>query len=271
MRRKLAAGNWKMNGTSAALTELTTLAQAIKDTDVETLVCPPFPLIHRAAEATRDTNVTIGAQDCHAASNGAHTGDTSAEMLADAGAEYVIVGHSERRSDHDERNEDIRAKARTVIEANLTAIICVGESLAQREAANTLDIIGGQLSGSIPDMVTGENLVIAYEPVWAIGTGKVPTAEQIAEVHGFDNIVRLGIIHDPVQPNPAPARLHAAMAFLNDIAIALGCIEIDIQQAMPVRTCAGTTGARLDAEQIIEQRRNKLVVQVMPVIVSNIE
>jgi len=185
MRRKLAAGNWKMNGTSADLAELTAMAQAHPNPATDILICPPSPLIHRAAQTIQGSAIAIGGQDCHAAANGAHTGDTSAAMLADAGAHYVIVGHSERRTDHDERNKDVRAKARAVTEAGLIAIICLGESLAQREAANTLDIIAGQLSGSIPDLVTGASLVIAYEPIWAIGTGKIPTLAQIGEVHDF--------------------------------------------------------------------------------------
>ncbi|MDA7967226.1 triose-phosphate isomerase [Ruegeria sp.] len=185
MRRKLAAGNWKMNGTGAALAEITGLADMYPDPSVDILICPPATLLHRAAGAAQGSSVGIGGQDCHAASSGAHTGDLSADMLVDAGASAVILGHSERREDHDEGNEDVRAKARTAMDAGLTAIICVGESLAQREAANTLDIIGGQLSGSIPDQSTGQNLVVAYEPIWAIGTGKVPTLEQIGEVHDF--------------------------------------------------------------------------------------
>lgn len=185
MRRKLAAGNWKMHGLGADLGELDTLMAAHPAPDVDLLICPPFPLIHRAAQRTAAHPLAIGAQDCHAATTGAHTGDTSAAMLADAGASAIIVGHSERRADHDERNEDVRAKARAAMQAGLTAIICMGESLAQRDAANTLDIIAGQLSGSIPDAATGHNLVIAYEPIWAIGTGKVPSLDQIGEVHGF--------------------------------------------------------------------------------------
>jgi len=185
MRRKLAAGNWKMNGTGAALAELDALAKAHPDPRSEVLICPPAPLIHRAAQATAGTPIVIGGQDCHAAPSGAHTGDTSADMLLDAGARYVILGHSERRADHGESSEDVRAKARTAMEAGLTAIVCLGETLAQREAANTLDIIGGQLSESVPDLATGENLVVAYEPIWAIGTGKIPTMDQIGEVHDF--------------------------------------------------------------------------------------
>lgn len=185
MRRRLAAGNWKMNGTGAALSELGTLTATPASPTVEILICPPATLIHRAAQAVQGSGVAIGGQDCHAAVSGAHTGDLSAEMLKDAGATSIIVGHSERREDHGEKDDDIRAKARAAMNAGLTAIICVGESLEQREAANTLDIIGGQLSGSIPDLATGENLVVAYEPIWAIGTGKVPTLEEIGEVHDF--------------------------------------------------------------------------------------
>ncbi|MEX0320144.1 MAG: triose-phosphate isomerase [Ruegeria sp.] len=184
MRRKLAAGNWKMNGTGAALAELEALAAAHPAPAVDILICPPATLLHRAAQVAGDA-IAVGGQDCHANASGAHTGDTSAEMLRDAGATAVILGHSERREDHDEGNDDVRAKARAAMEAGLIAVICVGESLEQREAANTLDIIAGQMSGSIPDQCTGENLVVAYEPIWAIGTGKVPTLEQIGEVHDF--------------------------------------------------------------------------------------
>ncbi len=185
MRRKLAAGNWKMNGTAAALSELEALARSFPNPSVEVLICPPATLLHRASDAVRGTDITIGGQNCHAATSGAHTGDISADMLVDAGASAVILGHSERREDHGEQNEDVRAKARTAMDAGLKAIVCVGESLEQREAANTLDIIGGQLSGSIPDQSTGENLIVAYEPIWAIGTGKVPTLNEIGEVHDF--------------------------------------------------------------------------------------
>ncbi|SDW46967.1 triosephosphate isomerase [Ruegeria halocynthiae] len=185
MRRKLAAGNWKMNGTGVALSELKALRAAHPSSPAEILICPPATLLHRAAAAVEGSEIAIGGQDCHAAVSGAHTGDLSAEMLLDAGANAVILGHSERREDHGEQNEEIRAKARAAMDAGLKAIICVGESLNQREAANTLDIIGGQMSGSIPDQATGENLIVAYEPIWAIGTGKVPTLEEIGEVHDF--------------------------------------------------------------------------------------
>ncbi len=183
MRRKLAAGNWKMNGAAAALAELEALAALATSDDTDILICPPATLISRAKDVAGA--VAIGGQDCHANANGAHTGDIAADMLKDAGASHVILGHSERREDHGERDEDVRNKAKAAWDAGLVTVICVGESLSEREADNTLDIIGGQLAGSIPDGATGENLVVAYEPIWAIGTGKVPTMSQIGEVHDF--------------------------------------------------------------------------------------
>ncbi len=185
MRQKLAAGNWKMNGTSAALAELEALAKAHPNPISEILICPPATLISRAVDTLAHSPIQIGGQDCHAAQSGAFTGDTSAEMLRDAGANHVILGHSERREAHGERNEDVRDKARSAMATDLVTIICVGESLAQREAANTVDIIAGQLAGSVPDLATGENLVIAYEPIWAIGTGLTPDVAQVGEVHDF--------------------------------------------------------------------------------------
>lgn len=185
MRRKLAAGNWKMNGLAGSLAEAQTLANAHPNPSVDILLCPPATLLSRLSEVLADSVIATGGQDCHANSSGAHTGDISAQMLLDAGASSVILGHSERREDHEEHDEDIRAKAGAAIAADLTAVICVGESEAQRDADNTLDIIGGQLAGSIPDDVSAASLVVAYEPIWAIGTGRVPTLEQIAEVHDF--------------------------------------------------------------------------------------
>ncbi len=185
MRKKLAAGNWKMNGLKANLAEVTALTAAHGAPGVDILLCPPATLVAPMAAAAQGTALATGGQDCHAAASGAHTGDISAAMLADAGATHVILGHSERRQDHDEHNEDVRAKANAALEAGLTCVICVGESEAERDASNTLDIIGGQLSGSIPDGVTGHSLVVAYEPIWAIGTGRTPTLDQIGEVHDF--------------------------------------------------------------------------------------
>ncbi len=185
MRKQIAAGNWKMNGTSTALSEIDALAEAHPDPRVDIVICPPATLLARASQSAEGTPIQLGGQDCHAETSGAHTGDTSAEMLTDAGATHVILGHSERREDHDEASEDVRAKAKAAQAAGLTTIICVGESLSQREAGNTLDIIAAQLSLSVPDTCTADNLVIAYEPIWAIGTGRIPTLEQIIEVHDF--------------------------------------------------------------------------------------
>ena len=182
MRRKLAAGNWKMNGTTAALSELDALQDAAVG-PAEVLICPPSTLV--AAAATTAGKVAIGGEGCHSAASGAHTGDVSADMLKDAGATYVILGHSERRADHGESDALVAYKTQAAWTAGLTAIVCVGETLNERESEKTLDIVGRQLAASLPDNVTGKNTVIAYEPVWAIGTGKVPTTDQIAEVHNF--------------------------------------------------------------------------------------
>lgn len=185
MRRKLAAGNWKMNGLQAALEEVTALTGLIGTPACEVLLCPPATLVRAMAIVCEDNPVSVGGQDCHADAAGAHTGDISAPMLADAGAEYVIVGHSERREAYGETDAQVRAKARAAWAAGLTPIVCVGETLDERDAANTLDIVGGQLAGSVPDAATGENIVIAYEPIWAIGTGRTATPDQIGEVHDF--------------------------------------------------------------------------------------
>ncbi|QFS82229.1 Triosephosphate isomerase [Roseivivax sp. THAF40] len=182
MTRKIAAGNWKMNGTGESLAELETLAARTGDS-AEVVICPPATLIDRAA--AKAGPVAIGGQDCHSAASGAHTGDVSAEMLRDAGATFVITGHSERRADHHESDADVAAKTKAAWDAGLTVILCVGESLAQREAGETLDIVGAQLAGSVPEGATADNLIVAYEPIWAIGTGKVPTLEEIGEVHAF--------------------------------------------------------------------------------------
>jgi triosephosphate isomerase (TIM) len=184
-RRKLAAGNWKMNGLWANLKEVATLLERHTTPDCDVLLCPPATLLSRMSDMTVDGAVMTGGQDCHAAGNGAHTGDVAASMLADAGADYVIVGHSERRADHGESDADVAAKAAAGLATGLTVIICVGETLAEREADRALNIIGGQLAGSIPPGVSADNMVIAYEPVWAIGTGKIPTLEQIGEMHDF--------------------------------------------------------------------------------------
>lgn len=183
MRRKLAAGNWKMHGQSGDLAELTSLAAAHPASRVDILICPPATLVHRAAQATSGTAIAIGAQDCHAAPAGAHTGDLSAAMLKDAGATHVILGHSERRTDHFETDQIVQAKAQAALATDFTVIICIGETLAQRDAGTTLGTLSTQMAGSIPDNADPTRLVIAYEPIWAIGTGLTPTPDQIAEAH----------------------------------------------------------------------------------------
>lgn len=174
-----------MNGTAANLVELGKLFALLPANAPDVLICPPAPLLFRASEAARGTGIRIGAQDCHMQQSGAHTGDISAPMIADTGATHVIVGHSERRTNHNEHNTDVCKKARAAWDSGLTAIICIGETLDDRSAGNTLDVIAHQLAGSLPDAATAANTVIAYEPVWAIGTGRVPDLSQIIEVHDF--------------------------------------------------------------------------------------
>jgi triosephosphate isomerase len=183
--KKLAAGNWKMNGTTASLTEVTDLLAAHPAPVCEMLLCPPATLISQMAAAATGSALMVGAQDCHAKPQGAHTGDISARMLKDAGATHVIVGHSERRTDHGETDGLVRAKAEAVIDSGLIAIVCIGETEAERDGGQTLAVIGTQLDGSVPGAAKAANTVIAYEPVWAIGTGRTPTLAEIAEVHSF--------------------------------------------------------------------------------------
>ena len=185
--RPLIAGNWKMNGTSASLAEADAMAAgaaALPET-VDLLICPPATLLMAMYARLQGSRIALGGQDCHAAASGAHTGDVAAEMLADMGASLVIVGHSERRADHGESDAQVAAKAQAAWRAGLTAIVCVGETEAQRDAGETLAVVQRQLAGSVPDAAGAANLVIAYEPVWAIGTGKVPTADDVAQVHAM--------------------------------------------------------------------------------------
>lgn len=182
--RKLAAGNWKMNGTLASLAEIDRLLTDHPAPGCDVLICPPATLVHAMA-ARAQGRIATGGQDCHARTSGAHTGDIAAAQLKDAGASHVILGHSERRTDHAETDAQVTAKAVAAHQAGLVAVICVGETEAQRDAGQTLDVISAQLAGSVPDGATAANTVIAYEPVWAIGTGRTPTPEQIAEVHAF--------------------------------------------------------------------------------------
>jgi triosephosphate isomerase len=186
--RPLIAGNWKMNGLEASSAEFEAmLAGAAKvAAKADLLVCPPATLIAGFAEMARGSkNLSIGAQDCHPEASGAHTGDISAEMLADAGASAVIAGHSERRADHGESDALVRQKAEAAWRAGLTAIVCIGETRQQRDTGQALTICHGQLDGSLPDKATSSNLVVAYEPVWAIGTGLTPTVADVEQVHKF--------------------------------------------------------------------------------------
>lgn len=185
--RPLIAGNWKMNGLKAQAAEFDAMLNGAADltAKADLLVCPPATLVAAFAEKARGTQVAVGAQDCHPKASGAHTGDVSAEMLVDAGATAIIVGHSERRADHGESDALVRQKAEAAWRAGATAIVCIGETQAQRDAGQTLDILRGQLDGSLPDGATAANLVVAYEPVWAIGTGLTPTAGDVEQIHGF--------------------------------------------------------------------------------------
>ncbi len=185
--RPLVAGNWKMNGLSASLAELAKIiaASAGLASRTDLMVCPPATLLTQFAQAAQRSKLTIGGQDCHAEPLGAFTGDISAEMLKDAGASAVIVGHSERRMYHRETSEAVRAKTLAAWRAGLMAIICIGETKDERVRGQTLDVVGAQLADSLPDGATSANTVVAYEPVWAIGTGLTPTVVDVAEVHAL--------------------------------------------------------------------------------------
>ena len=190
----LIAGNWKMNGLAAARVEVDRLVEALNGghqaaarDDIDVLVCPPATLLAPFAAEFAEKGVLWGGQDCHGSASGAHTGDISAEMLADAGAGFVIVGHSERRAEHGEGDNVVKAKAEAALRAGLTPIVCVGETKDQREAGDAERVVGGQLAGSMPapETVGDREIVIAYEPVWAIGTGLTPTLDDIASMHSF--------------------------------------------------------------------------------------
>jgi triosephosphate isomerase len=182
MRRKLIVGNWKMNGSKAALAELDAIAEAARaNPGVDTGICPPFTLIAAAVE--RAPGLAIGAQDCHAKESGAHTGCVSVPMLREAGVGMVIVGHSERRADQHESDAEVKAKAEAAIAAGMRTIVCVGESEGQREAGEAISVVTTQLAGSLPSRAGEGELAVAYEPIWAIGTGKVATPEDVAEIH----------------------------------------------------------------------------------------
>ena len=183
--RPLVAGNWKMNGTTAALREPRLLAGMLRDVKLkaDVMICPPATLIRRARSVMKGSKIKLAGQDCHAAVSGAHTGDISADMLKDAGATAVIVGHSERRTNHKETDAMVMAKAQAAHKAGLIAIICIGETLDERKGGKTLGVLSEQIKGSVPASATAANSVIAYEPVWAIGTGLTPTTKEVEEAH----------------------------------------------------------------------------------------
>ncbi len=192
--RALVAGNWKMYGVSDSLAMLDELASGLASGPTaacDVMLCPPSTLVAAAVARTKDTQVSVGGQDCHADVSGAHTGDISAEMLADAGAIAIIVGHSERRAEHGETDPQVRAKAEAAHRAGLTAIVCVGETEAERRAGQAVKVVSDQLDGSLPDAINAGNTVVAYEPVWAIGSGLTPTPEDVAEIHTVirDNLI----------------------------------------------------------------------------------
>jgi triosephosphate isomerase len=182
VRRKLVAGNWKMNGSRAALGELSAIAAAAREAPgVDVALCPPFTLIPLAVP--RAGGLAVGAQDCHSKDSGAHTGNVSAPMLKEAGARLAIIGHSERRADQTETDSIVRAKAEAALRNGLQAIVCVGESESEREAGRAVERVTSQLAGSIPELSGEAELVVAYEPIWAIGTGRTATPTDVAEIH----------------------------------------------------------------------------------------
>lgn len=187
-RRPMVAGNWKMNGQRASAAQIHDLLDRFEAAErivPEVMICPPATLLMSFRDLLAGSGVRLGGQDCHPEPAGAHTGDISAEMLADAGCDAVIVGHSERRGDHGETSALVAEKAAAAHRAGLTAIICIGETEAERDAGRTLDVLGDQLDGSVPETATPETTTIAYEPVWAIGTGRTPSGDEVAEAHGF--------------------------------------------------------------------------------------
>ncbi|MDR3515272.1 MAG: triose-phosphate isomerase [Azospirillaceae bacterium] len=201
LRRKLIAGNWKMNGLyadgMALAQELVGRITAAGPVGFDLLVCPPATLLYPVGQVLAGHPIALGGQDCHAAEKGAHTGDLSAPMLTDLGARYVIVGHSERRYDHGETDGDIAAKVAAAHAAGLVAVVCVGETLAQRESGAALTVVADQIAGSIPAGSTSHNLVVAYEPVWAIGTGRTAQVADVAEMHAHIRTVLAAKVPDP--------------------------------------------------------------------------
>jgi triosephosphate isomerase len=220
--RALVAGNWKMNGTTATLAEVRLLVEMLTGVTLgcDVLICPPATLLATIKERLGSSPLRLGGQDCHARASGAHTGDVSAEMIKDAGASAVIVGHSERRAEHCETDEQVRAKAGAAHRAGLAAILCIGETLEQRKGGETFAVLTRQLEGSLPKGADPANTIIAYEPVWAIGSGLTPSPPEVAEAHGHirKELTRLGVARaeemrilygGSVKPDNAPELLKA--------------------------------------------------------------
>lgn len=217
----LIAGNWKMNGTAASLSEAQAVAAALAGTSARVAICPPATLVERAAAAVKGTALLLGGQDCRAEISGAFTGDVSAEMLADAGASLVILGHSERRAGYGETDALVAAKVEAALRAGIEPIICVGETLDERKAGKALEVVTGQVRGSLPEALDGKAFSVAYEPVWAIGTGLTPTTPEIEEVHVAIRATLVEVFGDhgktppilyggSVKPSNADEILHAA-------------------------------------------------------------
>ncbi|WP_174801814.1 triose-phosphate isomerase [Martelella limonii] len=238
--RPMVAGNWKMNGTRASLDQIRAISEGVSGAlseKLDALICPPATLIYVATTLTVDTKLLIGAQDCHEkARSGAHTGDISAEMIADCFASHVIVGHSERRAEHHESNHTVSKKARAAYDQGLTAIICIGETREEHAAGRTMDVMKTQLVESLPDDATPENTVIAYEPIWAIGTGQTPGPEQVEDVHAAiraDLVERFGAAGEGFRllyggsVKPANARELLSVANVNGALIGGASLKAD--------------------------------------------
>lgn len=246
MREKLIAGNWKMNGTAASASDLAAIIAGVGAGGADVLICPPFTLIDRFVQQAAGSPVRIGGQDCHPNLSGPHTGCVSAAMLADLGASFVIVGHSERRTDQGETDPDVRAKAASVHVAGMVAIICVGESESERDAGQTLSVVERQLAGSLPADATAANTVIAYEPVWAIGTGRTPTVADIRAVHAHlrGQLCRvMGMAGSGVRilyGGSVKAANAAELLVIDDVDGALvGGASLTAAQFLPIVTAAG--------------------------------
>ena len=238
--RPMVAGNWKMNGTRASLDQIRAISEGVSgglSEKVDALICPPATLLYVATTLTVDTRLLIGAQDCHEkARSGAHTGDISAEMIADCLATHVIIGHSERRAEHHETNHTVSTKARAAYDQGLTAIVCIGETRKEHAAGLTMEVLKTQLFESMPDDATPENTVIAYEPIWAIGTGQTPGPDQVEDVHAAireDLIERFGEAGKKIRllyggsVKPANARELLSVANVNGALIGGASLKAD--------------------------------------------